>query len=100
MGSGFCCLFLWDMSIPQRLFGGIDIAIRPPLVRRLAPEPAYQQSHRNRYVENTSNPLKCCQDARFPANRQDVAVANRGERYQAEIQQIRLTVGWVTSNLN
>jgi hypothetical protein len=78
-------------------FAVVDRAL---LVRKLAPESAYQHGHCNGYVENSGNPFECRQDAGFSANRHDVAVADRGERYYTEIQQLGLTVCRATSNLD
>ena len=70
------------------------------LIQRFAPEPANQQRHCNRYIENSGNAFECRQYAGFPAKRHDIAVANRRESYEAEVKQLGLTVGRVTSNLD
>src|SRR5579863_5498544 len=49
-------------------------SIRYRLVRKLASESAHQQSHCNRYVENSGNPFECCQYAGLSGKRHDIAV--------------------------
>src|ERR1700757_50560 len=86
----FACPHCWNAATPNGLWVYVSnaasstISIPPRSVRKLASESAYQQGHGNRYVENSSNPFECCQYAGFAAKRDDIAVANRRERYKAE----------------